>query len=100
MRFCALDSSQLHDAMLHHTTPHHTTMQHPQIEANQAILVKSGNPTAGTPWVVCWRHETLYQQTENLSRNDGKKFLRLLRKTLRGDFFHEVTGNRVVRFPI
>ena len=74
-------------------------MKYPQIESNQAILIKSENPTAGAPWVVCWRHETLYQQTENLNRNDGKKFLGLLRKTLSGNFFHEVTGNRIVRFP-
>lgn len=75
-------------------------MKYPQIESNQAMLIKSENPTAGSPWVVCWRHDTLYQQTENLNRNDGKKFLRLLRKTIQGDFFHQVKGNRIVRFSV
>jgi hypothetical protein len=74
-------------------------MKTEQIKSNQAILIKSEKPTTGKPWVVCWRHDTLYQQTENLNRNDGKKFLRLLRKTLQGDFFHEVNGNRIVKFP-
>jgi predicted ribosome quality control (RQC) complex YloA/Tae2 family protein len=77
-----------------------TTMKYLQIESDQAILIKSKTPTARNPWMVCWRQGTLYQQTENLNRNDGKRFLKLLRKTLKGDFFHQVKGNLIVKFPV
>jgi hypothetical protein len=70
-----------------------------KLETSQALLKKSEKS-----WVVEWiqpcAKNGLYQITKPMNRNDGKKFLRLLRHTLHGDFFHEVKGNRFVPFPI